>query len=112
NNIFCGNDIIYDINYPMLRSGEQRFLGNVYDKSALQNTMKINPTSDVPSPFEDSALQKRVAFDLGVKTEEVTVDGKKVEMDLNEWQKFWQVHSMHYDSDAQVMKNISATYLP
>ncbi|MEQ6118007.1 right-handed parallel beta-helix repeat-containing protein, partial [Reichenbachiella sp. MALMAid0571] len=47
NNIFCGNDIIYDINYPMLRSGEQRFLGNVYDKSALQNTMKINPTSDV-----------------------------------------------------------------
>ncbi|MEQ6118937.1 hypothetical protein, partial [Reichenbachiella sp. MALMAid0571] len=47
-----------------------------------------------------------------VKTEEVTVDGKKVEMDLNEWQKFWQVHSMHYDSDAQVMKNISATYLP
>lgn len=112
NNIFCDNEVIYDINYPMWRSGEQRFLGNVYDAGADQNKMVINPASDIPKPMDGSALNDRVALELGVKAEEISTRGGKVEMDLTQWQKFWMLHSMHFDQDAIVFKTINATYQP
>jgi hypothetical protein len=113
NNIICNSDIFYDINYPMWRGGEQRFLGNVYDNGATEKKFFINPTSDSPQPMSDSLFMERVAYDTGFGKDKVSgKDSKKAEMDLESWQKFWKSHSMHYDGDAQIVERIGVQYLP
>lgn len=112
NNIFCGNDITYDINYPQWRGGEQRFLGNLYDMSVMDKRMLINNTPDSPSPFTADKLRQRVASDMGADVSIFTHEGSKADMNMGQWQRFWNGHSMHWDSDAQIMDGLYALFQP
>jgi hypothetical protein len=112
NNLFCGNDITYDILYPLAKGGEQRFLGNVYDKD--DRAMRINNQCAVESPLNEEAFKLRLAAESGTNVDELSYDTKtkRVQLNLAEWQKFWLLHSMHNDADAQVMSGLSAEYEP
>ncbi|MCG6187586.1 right-handed parallel beta-helix repeat-containing protein [Maribellus maritimus] len=107
NNIFIDNDINYDINYPMWRSGEQRFLGNIYPE--YQKGFYINSASDIPKPIDESYLAEKISKETGA---DVFGNDGRVELSLNQWQKFWELHSMHFDQDARKIENMKVCYIP
>jgi hypothetical protein len=117
NNIFCNNDKTIDVVYPLGKGGEQRFLGNLYDSDERMMCINITDRKKAPSPLNKEAFKIRMAEEL--KTElsslnfyEYSDDTKRVALTLAEWQKFWLLHSMHNDNDAQIMEGLSAKYLP
>jgi hypothetical protein len=119
NNIFCNNYYQYDILYPSGRGGgEQRFLGNLYDKGNSERMMRVNNMTNKENRIELSAAQfkQKVMEDLGgtlpdnafLKPENTS--GIRANLTLDEWKRFWSKYTAHNDDDAEVMPGLSATY--
>ena len=104
-----------DVLYPFWKGGEQRFLGNLYDNEGRSRSINITNRPKISSKFTDETFQERMANEF--ETNDITFcayskDTKQVQLTLAEWQQFWALHSIHADSDAQVMDGLSAAYLP
>jgi hypothetical protein len=116
NNIVCNNDYSYDILYPVGKGGEQRFLGNLYDRDNISRMMCINNMTNRPPDFSAARFMLQVAVDVGsVLPSGAFKNGSNaslVRATLNpgEWKSFWSKHTSHNDDDAEIMTGISAVY--
>jgi hypothetical protein len=119
NNIICNNDYTYNVLYPIGKGGEQRFLGNLYDRGNVERILCINNMTQ-PSSTEND-FKQMITDDLeGNATEEMfgslaIFNGHKslqAFFNLQEWQKFWSAHTRHNDSDALAMAGLHAKYHP
>ncbi|MDR3218839.1 MAG: right-handed parallel beta-helix repeat-containing protein [Dysgonamonadaceae bacterium] len=116
NNIICNNDFACDMPYPAAKGGEQRFLGNLYDKGDNERVMCINNMIDKPSPLSEEEFKSLVIKDLGGSVSNVNnifrSSPVRAHTNLVEWQKFWSSHTRHNDNDAQIMSGLNAVYDP
>jgi hypothetical protein len=118
NNIICNNYYQYDILYPSDRGGEQRFLGNLYDKSNAERVMRINNMTNRYNQLEFSAAQfrQKVIEDVGGTLPNnafinlSSASDIRANLTLDEWKIFWAKQTQHYDQDAEVMPGLTAVY--
>jgi hypothetical protein len=117
NNIVCNNDYAYDILYPAEKGGEQRFLGNLYDRDNTTRMTCINNMTNTPPGFSAAKFRQQVSTDIGggnlpdVAFKNGNNAGSiRAVLNPDEWQRFWSGHTIHNDSDAEIMTGISAVY--
>jgi hypothetical protein len=114
NNIICNNDYQYDILYPIGKGGEQRFLGNLYDKNESFRGMCINNMTNKPNPdytasqFKKQIILKAMSFSFQNSNNTNLI---RATLNRSEWLRFWSNFTdSHNDNDAEMMTGLSASY--
>lgn len=110
NNLVVDNARLLDVNYPAVRSGPQRFDGNLYGEAEDAREFVINDKSDSPSPWSEEEFRDLIVSDLGfsVPRQGMFTEPGRAALSASEWYQFWRnigvendVHSS-FDLRAQV----------